>query len=51
MGGQLQPPIHAGWAWQYAWLNLSVADLLIIGLMIVVFVAALLIPFRGGRDE
>lgn len=47
----LHPPMQGGWAWQFHWLNLSGADLIVIGLMIVVFVAALLIPFHGGGDD
>ncbi|MEV0494261.1 hypothetical protein [Streptomyces atratus] len=30
-------------------IQLSVANLIVIGLMVVVFVAALLLPFPGGR--
>lgn len=52
MNGQLQPPIQGGWAWQFSWLNLSAADLIIVGLMIVVFVLAIIVPFphRVGGD-
>lgn len=54
MNGHLTPPIHAGWAWQFSWLNLSAADLIVVGLMVVVFTLALVIPFpnhKGGDDE
>lgn len=54
MHGQLQPPIHAGWAWQFSWLNLSAADLIVVALMVVVFILALVVPFpnhKGGDDE
>jgi len=54
MNGQLQVPMHAGWAWQFSWLNLSGADLIVVILMLVVFVTALVVPFpghRGGDDE
>lgn len=48
---QLQPPIHAGWAWHFDWLNLSAADLIVVALMVIVFILALVIPFPKGRDE
>ncbi|QSO51822.1 hypothetical protein JZ785_24090 [Alicyclobacillus curvatus] len=48
---QLQPPIHAGWAWHFDWLNLSAADLIVVILMVVVFILALVIPFPKGRDD
>ena len=49
MGGTgLQPPISAGPAWQYSFLNLSVPDIIVVGLMIAVFVLAIAIPFPGG---
>lgn len=48
---QLQPPIRGGWAWQFHWLNLSVADIIVVGLMVVVFIIAIAIPFPGGHDE
>ena len=38
----------------WGWIHISVANLVVIGLMIVVFVAAILIPFRrhrGSRDS
>ncbi len=47
-GSGLQPPIGAGPAWQYSFFNLSVPDLIVFGLMIVVFVLAIAIPFPGG---
>jgi hypothetical protein len=49
MSNQLQPPISAGWAWHFHWLNLSAADLIVVGLMVVVFALALIIPFPGGK--
>lgn len=51
MANQLVPPITAGRAFEFEWLNLSTADLIVVGLMVVVFVAALLIPFPGGHDQ
>lgn len=48
---QLQPPIHAGWAWHFGWLNLSVADIVVVALMLIVFVLVLVIPFPGGREK
>ncbi|WNM29857.1 hypothetical protein RKE30_05315 [Streptomyces sp. Li-HN-5-11] len=33
----------------WGFIQLSVANLVVIGLMVVVFVAALLLPFPGGR--
>ena len=48
---QLHPPISAGWAWHFDWLNLSAADLIVVVLMVVVFILALVIPFPGGRDK
>lgn len=48
---QLKPPIHAGWAWRFDWLNLSAADLIVVVLMLMIFVLALVIPFPGGRDK
>lgn len=48
---QLQVPIHAGWAWHFAWLNLSAFDLIVVALMLIVFVLAVLIPFPGRRDK
>jgi len=50
-GSGLQPPIIAGPAWQYSFFNLSVPDLIVVGLMIVVFVLAVVIPFSGGRHS
>jgi hypothetical protein len=42
---------HPGHYVHWGFIQLSVANLVLIGLMIVVFVAAILIPFRrhGGR--
>lgn len=47
----LQLPIHAGWAWHFAWLNLSAPDLIVVALMLIVFILALVIPFPEGRDK
>lgn len=51
MTNGLQPPIPAGSAIQFGSFDLSVTDLTVIGLMIVVFILALIIPFPGGRDK
>ncbi|QQE78749.1 hypothetical protein [Alicyclobacillus sp. SO9] len=51
MKHQLVPPIHAGPAWQYHFLNLSVADMIVVGLMIVVFALAILLPFPGHKEQ
>lgn len=54
MHGNLQSPLHAGWAWQFSWLNLSAADLIVVGLMVVVFALAVVVPFpghKGGDDQ
>nr|NNM89757.1 hypothetical protein [Bacilli bacterium] len=48
---QLQAPISAGWAWHFAWLNLSAADLIVVALMIVVFILAIIIPFPKEKGE
>lgn len=48
---QLLPPINAGWAWHFGWLNLSAADLIVVLLMVIVFILALVIPFPGGKEK
>lgn len=48
---QLQPPIQAGPAWHFDWLNLSAANLVVVALMLVVFFLALVIPFPRGREK
>ena len=48
---QLQPPIQPGWAWQYSWLDLSLADIIVVLLMVFVFIIALVLPFPGGHDR
>lgn len=47
--GTLQSPLAAGPAWHFAWLDLSAADLIVVALMVIVFIAALIIPFPGGH--
>ena len=44
---------HPGHYVHWGFIQLSVANLILIGLMVVVFVAAILIPFRrhGGGDR
>lgn len=44
---------HPGHYVHWGFIQLSVANLVVIGLMVVVFVAAILIPFRrhGGSDQ
>lgn len=44
---------HPGHYVHWGFIQLSVANLILIGLMVVVFVAAILIPFRrhGGSDQ
>ena len=44
---------HPGHYVHWGFIQLSVANLILIGLMVVVFVAAILIPFRrhGGGDQ
>lgn len=48
MANGLQPPIDAAPALHFSVFDLSVPDLTVMGLMIVVFVLALIIPFPGG---
>ncbi|MEE1769103.1 hypothetical protein PUR34_13325 [Streptomyces sp. JV185] len=51
-GRALAAPIDLNATGRYVhWgvIQLSVANLIVIGLMVVVFVAALLLPFPGGR--
>jgi hypothetical protein len=47
----LQPPILAGPAWQYAFLNLSIPDILVVALMVCVFVLAIALPWPGGKHH
>ena len=44
---------HPGHYVHWGFIQLSVANLVVIGLMVMVFVAAILIPFRrhGGGDQ
>ena len=44
---------HPGHYVHWGFIQLSVANLVVIGLMVLVFVAAILIPFRrhGGGDQ
>lgn len=51
IGPGLQPPIAAGPAWQYSFLNLSIPDLIVVGLMIVIFALAIIAPFPGGDRD
>ncbi len=45
----LTPPIHAGKVWESGFINLSIADLIVILLMIIVFILAVSIPLSGGK--
>lgn len=47
----LHIPIAAAPSWQYSFFDLSVPDLIVVGLMIVVFVLAIAIPFSGGHHD
>ena len=51
--GSLVDLSHPGHYVHWGFVQLSVANLVLIGLMVVVFVAAVLIPFRrhGGGDR
>jgi hypothetical protein len=51
--GSLVDLNHPGRYVHWGFIQLSVANLIVIGAMVVVFVAALLIPFRrhGGSDR
>ena len=51
--GSLVNLSHPGRYVHWGFIQLSVANLVVIGLMVVVFVAAILIPFRrhGGSDQ
>jgi hypothetical protein len=44
---------HPGHYVHWGFIQLSIANLVVIGLMVIVFVAAILIPFRrhGGGDQ
>ena len=48
MDNGLNPQIPSGSAWHFHLLNLSSADMIVVGLMIIVFVLAILLPFPGG---
>ncbi|MFI1162450.1 hypothetical protein ACH4UM_02285 [Streptomyces sp. NPDC020801] len=51
-GAALAAPVDLNGTGRYVhWgvIQLSVANLVVIGLMVIVFVAALLLPFPGGR--
>ncbi|MEZ0090892.1 hypothetical protein [Streptacidiphilus sp. EB129] len=53
-GRLLAAPIdlnHPGAYLHWGVIQISVANLLVIGLMVLVFVAALLLPFPKGRDR
>lgn len=50
-GAGLHIPIAAAPSWQFAFLDLSIPDLIVVGLMIVVFVLAIVIPFSGGHHD
>lgn len=47
----LHIPIAAGPSWQYSFFDLSIPDLIVVGLMIIVFILAILIPFSGGHHD
>jgi len=47
----LHIPIAAGPSWQYSFFDLSIPDLIVVGLMIIVFVLAIVIPFSGGHHD
>jgi hypothetical protein len=51
--GSLVDLNHPGHYVHWGFIQLSVANLVVIGLMVVVFVAAILVPFRhhGGGDR
>ena len=51
--GSLVDLSHPGHYVHWGFIQMSVANLIVIGLMVVVFVAAILIPFRrhGGGDR
>jgi hypothetical protein len=51
--GSLIDLSHPGHYIHWGFIQLSVANLVLIGLMVVVFVAAILVPFRrhGGGDR
>ena len=53
MFGSLIDLNHPGHYVHWGFIQLSVANLVVIGLMVVVFVAAILVPFRrhGGSDR
>ena len=45
----LIPLDHPGHYLHWGWLQISVANLIVIGLMVVTFIAALVVPFPGKR--
>lgn len=47
----LHPPVSAGPAFHFSVFDLSVPDLTVMGLMVVVFVLAIIIPFPGGKEK
>jgi hypothetical protein len=56
LGGLFGSPINLNGSGRYVhwgFIQISVANLILIGVMVVVFVAAILIPFRrhGGGDQ
>lgn len=46
----LHPPLAAGPALHFAWLDLSVADLIVVALMIIIFILAIIIPFPESHS-
>ncbi len=51
MIGALVDLSHTGHYLHWGWIQISVANALVILAMVVVFVLALLIPFRPGRNK
>ncbi len=51
MANGLHPPVSAGSAFHFSVFDLSVPDLTVIGLMVVVFVLSIVIPFPGGKEK
>lgn len=51
MTNNMQPPIPAGPALHFGIFDLSIPDVTVVGLMIVVFILALIIPFPGGGEK
>ncbi|MCI0184906.1 hypothetical protein [Sulfoacidibacillus ferrooxidans] len=46
----LHPPIQAGPAWQYSFLNLSIPDILVVATMLIIFIVAIALPFPGDKS-